>query len=93
MGERRCARVSNVVRIRQDLNLGDLVLTPRGSLAQVREIERTVVSRPGLADQGEVKTEVRLNTGEWVYTDEVALVPWLGWRAQEEMKRRGRSAL
>ena len=68
------------VRVEYDINLGDIVLTYNGQLAQVR----------GIDTEG---SWIRLNQGDWVDVYEVVPVRRLGWMACEVMKQRGRCSI
>ena len=74
----------NGVLVQHQLDLGDLVLTYSGDLAQVREIDLKRL---------EGCLHVKLNTGDWVEPYQLVPVNWLGWRAHQIMKERGRSSL
>lgn len=68
----------NGIRFDYEFNLGDVVLTYDGALAQVREIDS-------------VGASIKLNNGYWADPYELVLVRWLGYRANEVMKGRGKS--
>ena len=66
------------VRHRYEIRLGMVVLTYDGRLSQVIDIN----------DYG-----ILLSSGEWAEAYELVPVRWLGYRAHEVMRRRGKSRI
>ena len=71
--------LENGVRCKHELNLGDVVLTYDGHIAQIRELD--------------FAAGIRLSTGHWADPYELVPIKWLGYRANEVMKGRGKSKL
>lgn len=69
-----------------EYNLGDIVLTYDGRIAQIREIDYLRIN-------AKLDASIKLNTGEWVDVSELERVKRLGYRANLIMKERGLSRL